>query len=430
MTAAVLMALALGMQAPAQDHRSIARKKALHAEYSEAVAEFSKAIAESPQDAALYLERARARRLAGDSDRAQQDLQRAADLGVPAVDVLVEQGWLWDAKEETSKAIDTFSSAILLDAQCGAAYYGRGLLKRTSGRRQEGNRDLLKAAALEGNSWTLCFHRALSNAMLSQLGGGIDQLDLKPGPNRSLGDDSSFAKRALEDFDRVIRMEPEHATAYAHRAEIRTTLGRYQEAKEDCARAIQLSPRIPKPHFSQGRLHELTGDFKEAQQSYSKAVELDPTYAAAFYGRGLARGKLGDTKGSIEDYSKAIELDAYWPDAHINRALAREAADDARGAVDDYTKALELNPESITAWCYRGGAKDKLGDRNGARLDYAKAALMDAQSAFHYEVRAIAKEGISDTKGAVADYKKALEFYPLGSTGYERIRKTLQTLGK
>jgi tetratricopeptide (TPR) repeat protein len=408
-----------------EDHASIARTKDRNGDYPEAIAEYSKAIAEAPEDGGLYLSRARARLHAHDRSGARQDVELAGGFSADPVDVLIEEAWILDDEGNASGAILSFSWAIDLDPDRLEAYIGRGHLLRDQGRRREGNADLLFVSGRKGDSWSTLYYRARANHRLSQTGGNVDREKDDQTDVGERGDSVTYARKALEDLNRAIQMEPDYSELYAYRAEARTNLGEWNGALQDCNRCIELAPTLAKPHFSKGRVFEVQGDYRSALQSYSRGLELDPEYPAAFYGRALAKGQLGDLQGALEDYSKALELDTHWPDAFVNRALVYEKLKRPSEAIADYTRAIEMNPSSIVAWCYRGYAKEHSGDVSGARQDYAKAVSLDAATGFHYEVRAMAKDGLEDRDGATADYKRALQCYSPGSHSYTTLKAVL-----
>lgn len=50
-------------------------------------------------------------------------------------------------------------------------------------------------------------------------------------------------KEAIEDFDQVIKFDPEHAEAYKNRGRALAALGKYKEAEKDFDKAIELKPK-------------------------------------------------------------------------------------------------------------------------------------------------------------------------------------------
>ena len=82
-------------------------------------------------------------------------------------------------------------------------------------------------------------------------------------------------EKALEDFNRAIKIDPKRVDGYLGRANALNTLGRYGESLED----------------------------------YNKALEIDPTLANAYVNRGSAYSQLGEYKNAIADYEKGLELD-------------------------------------------------------------------------------------------------------------------------
>ena len=81
--------------------------------------------------------------------------------------------------------------------------------------------------------------------------------------------------KALESFERAIRIDPKPSTGYLGRANALNTLGKYERSIRD----------------------------------YNRAIDIDPNVANAYVNRGIAYAKLGELKKAIADYEKALALD-------------------------------------------------------------------------------------------------------------------------
>ncbi|MDL2208211.1 tetratricopeptide repeat protein [Parabacteroides sp. OttesenSCG-928-O15] len=162
-------------------------------------------------------------------------------------------------------------------------------------------------------------------------------------------------QEAMQDYDRVIELDPDFNMAYYNRAVVRykqmeyetstsannqldlsatsmtLNAGRNQQAQiiqdqaslkslenqrayahenivRDYDKVIQLNPDFVYAWFNRGNLRCAQRDYRAAILDYNEAILRNPTFAEAYFNRGLARLSLGDTTRGITDLSKAGEL--------------------------------------------------------------------------------------------------------------------------
>ncbi len=81
-------------------------------------------------------------------------------------------------------------------------------------------------------------------------------------------------KGALEDFSRVIDLEPDDAFAYIRRAAVREKYGELREALEDYTKAIGLRPREAAAYYSRGKVRLRLKMDEEGCEDIRKAGSL------------------------------------------------------------------------------------------------------------------------------------------------------------
>jgi tetratricopeptide (TPR) repeat protein len=122
-------------------------------------------------------------------------------------------------------------------------------------------------------------------------------------------------QEALQSFDRVLEIEPEHAGAWNGRGICLKELGRYEEAI----------------------------------QCFNKVIALNPTDEEVYYNRGEALEKLGKTNGDMKLFEEAIK---------------------------SFDAVLNLNPYHVYAWNYRGVCLKELGRYEEAKRCFDHAQLL------------------------------------------------------
>jgi tetratricopeptide (TPR) repeat protein len=156
-------------------------------------------------------------------------------------------------------------------------------------------------------------------------------------------------QEAVSDYDKAIKLNPNHGDAYKDRGFAKIYLADLNGALADLNKAIELNPKQEETYYNRGIVKTKLKDFKASIDDYSKAIELNPNYIKAYGNRGISKGKLQDYKGAIADYDKAISLDPNYTIALINRGNAKYNMEDLNGACQDWRKAKELGDNRVDA---------------------------------------------------------------------------------
>jgi tetratricopeptide (TPR) repeat protein len=83
-------------------------------------------------------------------------------------------------------------------------------------------------------------------------------------------------EKALEDFNRAIKIKPEVAAGYLGRANTLNVMGRYEEAIEDYDTALEITPDLANAYINRGSAYSHLGEYEKAIADYEKGLELDP----------------------------------------------------------------------------------------------------------------------------------------------------------
>jgi tetratricopeptide (TPR) repeat protein len=184
---------------------------------------------------------------------------------------------------------------------------------------------------------------------------------------------------------------------------------------------IQINPNFASAYNNRGEVKQHLDNFKDAIADFTKAIQIDPSYAVAYSNRGATKSLLDDYKGAIADYNKAIQIDPNQNTAYGNRGVAKSCLNDNYGAIADLTKAIQINPNNTADYCNRGAAKDELKDYKGAMADYNKAIQIDPDNATAYGNRGTVKIHLKDYDGACKDFMKSCNLG--GNSGCENYKK-------
>jgi tetratricopeptide (TPR) repeat protein len=147
---------------------------------------------------------------------------------------------------------------------------------------------------------------------------------------------------AIEEFNRVIALDPSYALAYAYRGHAKVKLGNYADAIQDFNRAIELRPKFDVVYLDRGCAKNFSGDYQGAMTDFTRAIEISPTYANAYTSRGEVRLKLKNYQAAISDFDLAIRYRPDYALAYFSRGVAKNWLGQ-KDACSDWTKAAQLD---------------------------------------------------------------------------------------
>jgi tetratricopeptide (TPR) repeat protein len=223
---------------------------------------------------------------------------------------------------------------------------------------------------------------------------------------------------AIEDFTKVLAINPRASVAFSNRGAARQAQGDLEGAIADYSQAIEIDPKLIPAFFGRGNAKMARNDLDGAIADYTQAVDLNPKFFDAFFMRGDVKTMKDDWDGAIADYTEAISLDPSQAGPYNNRGYARQAKNDLDGAIADYTQALSINPKLAGAYYNRGLAEGAESHFDAAITDFDQSINLDPQRPGAYYNRGNAKNSKHDFDGAIADYTQALTLDPKIALGY------------
>ena len=83
-------------------------------------------------------------------------------------------------------------------------------------------------------------------------------------------------EKALEDFNRAIKIKPQVAAGYLGRANTLQILGRYEESIEDYDITLEINPNLANAYINRASAYSHLGEYEKAIADYEKGLALDP----------------------------------------------------------------------------------------------------------------------------------------------------------
>jgi tetratricopeptide (TPR) repeat protein len=225
----------------------------------------------------------------------------------------------------------------------------------------------------------------------------------------------------LTALDKIIRLRPRGAGAYAMKAALLAQLGDYREALKNYDTAVSLDPLNAQLYLNRSTIKFLTGDIADSAEDLTVALQLNPQLAQAYYNRGVANVNLSRYLPAEKDFAAARDLFAALGDAP-----SLNDADKALKAVREFSRlsgargAKKAGARGSKTAAAAPSPKELVSiKRDNADLEKSKSALISSLGA--------------DSKSALEKFKAASavnrqgEMPGLGELGnYEvAVRKTM-----
>lgn len=237
--------------------------------------------------------------------------------------------------------------------------------------------------------------------------------------------------RAITDATEAIRLDPNHAIAYATRAATYRDKKDYDQAVTDATKAIRLNPKYAFAHQVRAEIYWEMEDYDRSIVDATEAIRLAPKDADTYCIRAMAYwGKAAKPQPSqnevqssvhgkdefdlaIVDATEAIRLNPEHDLAYFMRAQTYWWKNDDYGhSIADVTECIRLLPEFAPAYSLRAMARLRNGDISGAATDATEAIRLDPTSAESYGTRATAYLRKGDIAGAISDATEAIRLNP------------------
>ncbi|XP_033743076.1 uncharacterized protein LOC117329299 isoform X6 [Pecten maximus] len=216
-----------------------------------------------------------------------------------------------------------------------------------------------------------------------------------------------MVKRAEEDLDSAIRLEPMLLDAYWHRHLLFLLQDKKKEALEDLTFILKHSKNHSGSYRSMAEIYRKQGEITMAVINYTQAVKLNPLDHEAYYQRALMYEKRGDMLLALEDLSKAKKIMPTRTDAILKHGLYYFEIGNWTNAIQDFTDLLKVDPLDASARTYRGRAYAKMQQWSPAVQDLSAAIHLDPLSwqAFFHRACILRK---AHPKRALHDYSVSL----------------------
>ena len=313
-----------------------------------AEASFNRAIKDDPENMFAYRNLGVLYKIQGDLDAAQLCLQKALSINPDYADAAFELGTVLRSQGLWDEAIVQISSSILSGFDQEKAYYERARCYQS--RKAEGD-----------------------------------------------------IQNAINDFSRVVKINPRNGKAYFFRATEYRNRGESKKAIADATAAISINSQDAEYHKFRGILYIEAKEFERAVNDFDKALQILPDSPELLELRAKAQADRAHTPQALKDLDRVIEL---RPSASsfLLRAKIHLSLDSYSLASSDAAKSIYYDPQNPEAYRIKGLAES----RNGNYKDAIKSLTIAASSgSASYEIlmaRGVANFNLRNFGEAVEDF--------------------------
>jgi len=402
--------------------------------FGEGIADFDRAVALDPKDAAALANRGLTRAWNDDLDLAARDIAAAAAIDPRNSVMLSARGLLAMQRGAFRDAVTAFTAA--LDSEPGDAF---ALGQRAIAYRSVGNSEaaLLDAAAALKRlpSWTELY---LLRATIFRNEGKRDLALAEAGNLLAANPDDAYAQvsaakiygalkltaEAMHAYDRALAIKPE-AYVYLNRS-LNRPKADVAGRRADIDAALKLDPKLGEALAAKADLQAKTGDLAGAIATYAIAIASTPTDAKLLVDRGIVYARTGKGALAEKDFAaaraKTEDANALnsmcWAKAIAGVALESALADcdaalgkapdvpgflDSRGlvllrlgrfdeAIADYDRALADHPTMPSSLFGRAVAWARKGDKVKSEADAAAAQKVSPDIATRFADYGVKRE--------------------------------------
>lgn len=177
---------------------------------------------------------------------------------------------------------------------------------------------------------------------------------------------------AIEEFSKVVEVQPEFLDAYLFRGVACFNLSQYERAISDWDRIVQKDPEHHVAYFNRSAARMQLEQTDLALADIDQAIQLEPTNPRCYIQRAVIQLFRVAYDSALEDAARAIEFGAAKAGHSLRASIFEENLGDLPSAITEWTRILKIDPKNGWAYCSRGILWAATGDRKRAIRDLQK----------------------------------------------------------
>jgi eukaryotic-like serine/threonine-protein kinase len=213
------------------------------------------------------------------------------------------------------------------------------------------------------------------------------------------------ARRAL---DTAESLNPDSPKVRLAAGWLKETRSEYEKALEDYRRVLELEPQNEEAFRRIAGVYDKLGMPSEAIAAYQKAIELDPGYYAGYHGLGVFYFYHGDYRKAAEQFQKSIDRAPGLYDDYTNLGSALDDLDRDDQAEKAFLTSLKIR-ETARALNNMGAMRAYQKRDEEAVAYYTRAIILDPADYVYLENLADSYRRVGRLHEANVAYRKAMD---------------------
>jgi tetratricopeptide (TPR) repeat protein len=220
--------------------------------------------------------------------------------------------------------------------------------------------------------------------------------------------DEGYFKKALEQYNIAIDLNPDFFVAYLERGSTKTEILDYKGAIDDYSKALIIYEANKKEILNKKSSDYAFINSKSKYVKFGKNEILEAVYLM----RAVTFSTLDEDKSAIEDYNRLIELNPKSEFYYSERAIVKSYLGDSIGANEDFDISVSLNKKNYASYHLRGNFLNESHKYEAAIKDYSICIKNSYELEDSYFYRGVSKYGLNDYNGAIEDFSKLIKINP------------------
>lgn len=150
-------------------------------------------------------------------------------------------------------------------------------------------------------------------------------------------------KRAIDDYNMVLKINPEHDYVYTEKASCRISLNDKEGAIQELSNSMKWKDENPLYYRLRAEIYSELKMYDDAILDYSMALYKSPFEIDLYLRRAIQYSKIGDPLSAISDYQEYIKYNADDPTAYNNLAYAYMNIEEFNLAEYNFNQAVKYN---------------------------------------------------------------------------------------
>ena len=259
-------------------------------------------------------------------------------------------GYAYKAINDYHNALKLYSESISQNSNFWPSLFNRSVVYFEIKNFKKAYQDLIKAYNVENQNHLITFY----------LGCVLEEL--------------KETAEAEKFYTETIKIKKDFEHSYIKLADLKVSLGRYDQAIKIFKEHIQINYKNSIAHYNLGNILEKNKSYNEAIKSFQDAIKINPSFFEAYLNAAILIHKhTKKTDQAAKYFKKSILINPSFDNAFSNYSSFLSDIGNFEDAFNNSQKALKLKPKNSKAYYNKGIALNGLGYIYDAIENYQNA---------------------------------------------------------